>query len=769
MSSYADVVRAVKKLVKDHLETKLSDPLTCDKFIKFCITSFVSVDHETLQVVNDIKQIDTLIEQLAEKYGKLKLLNKLFTPSRIVNILENSLTEINNVFNEFNTKRDTLRSNAKHAINSIGIKLINKSDSETLHYIDKLSDLIVTGHKDIVSAFGKYDVSLGHIVEELSHLLWKEPDINNAIAHDILTKNLDWEIILGSIEYYNTRIPTIIGQKNQKIIPKNILPFVNIPDVKSSKFVGYHRSGWQFVIDNLSNLNNSNSPVLFDTYLDRTFGWNYNFNSHKQTIPYTQPWIGVIHHAANLNTPNNVITMFNKPKFLESLHTCLGLITLSENSRNDVLILLKQHHKGTPPDVISISHPTEGTNQLFNISEYNKNMNLVQIGSWLRMLYPIYALDVSDLKMNKQVLVGKGMHDIMPTVHNGELIIGPNSSHIEHSKGSVNNVSINVEQIIININVTINIQNFGPICRLSNILSDITDSLLVNTLQGDSLTKVDIVQQAIENKSTNQNLSNHSLSRLENKHKEKKYVFEEVHPGFNFNDIKTNRFLDETYDRAIELGATYSGKHLHMTNYTYSQLLHDIKSVSPISHLSDQQYDTHLTNSVVFLCLLDASAVNTVNECIVRNTPVLVNRLPSLEEVLGKHYPMFYTYDPLSVENTVESASHILNIPNIVKTTHNYMQKINKEKFTIQYFIKKLLMSNIGIKVGVYNKLYALFGHKPNFNKIIFAELVDVLSRLKINGVSLSESNTHINSYTAIVNDLTKVIEKNLVKQTWKL
>jgi hypothetical protein len=53
-------------------------------------------------------------------------------------------------------------------------------------------------------------------------------------------------------------------------------------------------------------------------------------------------------------------------------------------------------------------------------------------------------------------------------------------------------------------------------------------------------------------------------------------------------------------------------------------------SVAVIEQLPDNKYDELLSRNAVFLNLLDASASNTVVECIVRNTPILVNRLPAL-------------------------------------------------------------------------------------------------------------------------------------------
>jgi hypothetical protein len=59
--------------------------------------------------------------------------------------------------------------------------------------------------------------------------------------------------------------------------------------------------------------------------------------------------------------------------------------------------------------------------------------------------------------------------------------------------------------------------------------------------------------------------------------------------------------------------------------------------------VSDDEYDALLENSVVFLKLRDAPADTTVVECIARNTPILINRLPGVVEYLGEDYPFYYS------------------------------------------------------------------------------------------------------------------------------
>jgi hypothetical protein len=88
-----------------------------------------------------------------------------------------------------------------------------------------------------------------------------------------------------------------------------------------------------------------------------------------------------------------------------------------------------------------------------------------------------------------------------------------------------------------------------------------------------------------------------------------------------------------------------------------------------------------LSNSVVFLNLIDVSAANTVIECIVRNTPIIVNRHPALEEYLGKDYPLFY--------DNLDQVFNLLQEERILEA-HNYLKNKDKEFLRIENFLSKI-------------------------------------------------------------------------------
>jgi hypothetical protein len=78
------------------------------------------------------------------------------------------------------------------------------------------------------------------------------------------------------------------------------------------------------------------------------------------------------------------------------------------------------------------------------------------------------------------------------------------------------------------------------------------------------------------------------------------------------------------------------------------------------------EYDALLARSVVFLDLHSAVVNNAVIECIVRRTPVLVNRLPGTVEYLGDDYPFFF--------ETLEEAAAKASDADLVLATHHHLR-----------------------------------------------------------------------------------------------
>jgi polysaccharide pyruvyl transferase WcaK-like protein len=102
-----------------------------------------------------------------------------------------------------------------------------------------------------------------------------------------------------------------------------------------------------------------------------------------------------------------------------------------------------------------------------------------------------------------------------------------------------------------------------------------------------------------------------------------------------------------------------------------------------LKQLSNLKYDELLRENLVFINLLSASAVNTIIECIVRHTPIIVNRLPATLEALGTYYPLFY--------DELKEVPALLTWQNI-QLAHEYLVKLDKTHLRLESFIEKIIL-----------------------------------------------------------------------------
>ena len=111
-------------------------------------------------------------------------------------------------------------------------------------------------------------------------------------------------------------------------------------------------------------------------------------------------------------------------------------------------------------------------------------------------------------------------------------------------------------------------------------------------------------------------------------------------------------------------------------------------SVIVKERVPDSEYDNLLSCSIVFLNLYDAPANTTVIECISRNTPLIVNRLPGLEEYLGGSYPLFY--------DTLEEGAKLISKDEMIKKAVKYLELHTlKAQLTPEAFLKNFAGSSI--------------------------------------------------------------------------
>jgi len=102
-----------------------------------------------------------------------------------------------------------------------------------------------------------------------------------------------------------------------------------------------------------------------------------------------------------------------------------------------------------------------------------------------------------------------------------------------------------------------------------------------------------------------------------------------------------------------------------------------------MKRVSNEEFDSLLSGGVVFLDQYDSSANNAVVESVARNTPILTNRLPAVEEYIGKDYPLFF--------DDLDHASALLSSPQKIYEAHLYLKNMDKRWISGTFFANDLM------------------------------------------------------------------------------
>jgi len=139
-----------------------------------------------------------------------------------------------------------------------------------------------------------------------------------------------------------------------------------------------------------------------------------------------------------------------------------------------------------------------------------------------------------------------------------------------------------------------------------------------------------------------------------------------------FSDLKA-----EGYKKLLLVTETFAKSDIAMS-----------PTVTMLDRLTDKEYDMMLSRNVVFLNLFDAPANTTVVECLARNTPILINKLPGVVDYLGQDYPFYYS--------SLEEAAEKLNDDRLIQETVTYLQESpNKPKLRKEHFIDAIHTGSI--------------------------------------------------------------------------
>jgi hypothetical protein len=424
---------------------------------------------------------------------------------------------------------------------------------------------------------------------------------------------------------------------------------LNLDYIFQNDFSQYHRAGWSYVIGGLMNLDaqhlSRQTDVMLDTYLDRSFHWGYDILKYIGMVPYVKPWFGFVHHTFdNDHSEYNCNNLLENPDFIESLKCCKGILVLSEYLAKQFRNAFLMINIDVP--VYTLYHPTEFVDNNFTIDKFinNQNKKIVQIGAWLRNPYGIY-----------------------------EIPLPPDGGVLKITKVALKGKEMD--------------QYFPPpdfLKTMENVLTNY-DWFHHKTID-----------------------PNHSNGEFPDSFCNDKICRDDC----NFDDkiCRDDCNFDDNICRNISRPPKGFGNSSvnKFCKGLYDHIVYQLDSVIVLDKLSNDDYDNLLSDNIIFLHLVDCSAVNTVIECIVRNTPLLVNRLAPLEEILGINYPGFY-------DNLNQVADICQNI-NKIKAISDYINSLDKTRYKLEFFIdhlQNIIGSKNIIEYESIYKNYELFIHEP--------------------------------------------------------
>ena len=129
----------------------------------------------------------------------------------------------------------------------------------------------------------------------------------------------------------------------------------------------------------------------------------------------------------------------------------------------------------------------------------------------------------------------------------------------------------------------------------------------------------------------------------------------------------------------------------------YDDIVTKINNIGFIEFLENDDYDNLLSENIVYINLVDASAVNTILECIVRATPIIVNKHPAVVELLGETYPLYFISQHNDYNGINLEINNMLKTDRLIRRAHYYLKRQNLNKFKIITFINNFskILKNI--------------------------------------------------------------------------
>jgi hypothetical protein len=447
--------------------------------------------------------------------------------------------------------------------------------------------------------------------------------------------------------------------KNNTVPPPYGMRF-NLMYIDQNDQSGVHRSGWKYVYDAIQPYHSDSSAhLLLDLYVDRTFHWKHDIYRQIDVIPYTRPWVGFIHHTFDTEfSEYNNTNLLKCPEFIQSLAYCRGLIVLSKTLQTQFLEMFQETCDLTHPvPVFALTHPTEMQVTTFQYSAFlnNPDKKLLHIGGWMRNIFSFY-----------QLILDQSFSVVTQTA-SPPFLSSPSSNTLLASSSPIPSSPLSPSRWT---------KYFGCCAKSSSVpvqVPIVPVPVPVPVLQTITLRKVILKGKNMDN----------YFPQLQHLEKLGEMVEVTKRPNMVLGTLGTIIEDEEEKYCSSSNNHTRNNWWKHMMKYVHH--VYENK-VDVQEYLDNAAYDDLMTKNIVFLNLVDGSAVNTLIECVVRNTPILVNRHPAVVEVLGDEYPLYYETD----ENGNPMHIDLSSSPDQLYRAHVYLTHLDKTPFRIETFVQHL-------------------------------------------------------------------------------
>ena len=406
-----------------------------------------------------------------------------------------------------------------------------------------------------------------------------------------------------------------------------------LPELKR-KFSTTSRNSWEYALKCFKGKNVHPLALIFDTCVDRSF--------LEEKIPaYESNWVGVIHNApGQYNLGCNIL--FTVGAFIKSLKECKGIFVFSNYTKEWLDNREEIKQAGITVSVLYL--PTDTPKFTFDINRFQSNPNkkLVQIGSWLR--------DTSALEqLGNLVFLQKNILGTTTTASQAMTSLPPHAQ--QQTRPQIKGRSAPPPRMPL-----------GKVTTTAMVLAKTGNKTTAEELKSKSMAKITMSS----GKTTLKPPANATRVVKTILPKQMKQ------PDLSTKQVETPKpnVLKQVSDSKLKV----------------SQPIHTLKFVN------NYDYDKLLSQNIVFIKLITISGCNVVCECIVRNTPLLVNKLPAVIEYLGVDYPFYY--------DTLEEATEKANSVSLITATSDYLKKWNmKNNLTQKAFYNSLINSKVYLEL----------------------------------------------------------------------